>query len=242
MSDDESNSPCFVTCRCQHCDGGIEFDANNLEEDETRVVSCPHCGKETLLDAASSFSAEETADESAELEKMYSHRVYVHSIKELWEITRQFADKLNIEIDDGALELIARLSSGSPTDSLRLLQFVRDFAKKNPSDKKWITTQLTEKALKPLLEERAKLVAEEALRLASAAEFDKKSNSNRQAIPTNVRREVWRRDEGKCVKCASRKNLEYDHIIPVIEGGSNTARNIELLCESCNRAKSDSIQ
>jgi 5-methylcytosine-specific restriction endonuclease McrA len=65
---------------------------------------------------------------------------------------------------------------------------------------------------------------------------------NRDAIPSEIRREVWRRDEGKCVKCGSRKNLEYDHIIPVSRGGSNTARNIELLCEVCNRAKSDLIQ
>ncbi len=64
----------------------------------------------------------------------------------------------------------------------------------------------------------------------------------RQAIPSEVRREVWRRDHGKCVKCGSREKLEYDHIIPVAKGGSNTARNIELLCESCNRSKSASIQ
>ncbi|MBF0103144.1 MAG: HNH endonuclease, partial [Desulfobacterales bacterium] len=42
-------------------------------------------------------------------------------------------------------------------------------------------------------------------------------------------------------RCGSRENLEYDHIIPVSKGGSNTARNIELLCEKCNREKSDKI-
>jgi len=65
--------------------------------------------------------------------------------------------------------------------------------------------------------------------------------SNRY-IPSSVRREVWRRDKGKCVNCGDRKNLEYDHIIPVSEGGSNTARNIELLCEECNRKKSNKIE
>jgi 5-methylcytosine-specific restriction endonuclease McrA len=64
----------------------------------------------------------------------------------------------------------------------------------------------------------------------------------RIAIPSDVRREVWRRDSGKCVKCGSREKLEYDHIIPIAKGGSNTARNIELLCEICNRLKSASIQ
>jgi hypothetical protein len=66
--------------------------------------------------------------------------------------------------------------------------------------------------------------------------------NDRKPIPAEVRREVWRRDGGVCVKCGSRVNLEYDHIVPVSKGGSNTARNIELLCETCNRSKSASIQ
>lgn len=64
----------------------------------------------------------------------------------------------------------------------------------------------------------------------------------RALIPEAVRIEVWRRDGGKCVNCGSRENLEYDHIIPVSKGGSNTARNIELLCEKCNRSKGANIQ
>lgn len=60
-------------------------------------------------------------------------------------------------------------------------------------------------------------------------------------IPSRVQREVWRRDQGRCVECGSRKNIEYDHIIPFSDGGSNTARNIELLCEECNRKKSNNI-
>ena len=62
-----------------------------------------------------------------------------------------------------------------------------------------------------------------------------------RAIPRDVRDSVWRRDEGKCVQCGSVDSLEFDHIIPFSKGGSNTYRNIQLLCESCNRAKSDSI-
>jgi 5-methylcytosine-specific restriction endonuclease McrA len=53
---------------------------------------------------------------------------------------------------------------------------------------------------------------------------------------------VWQRDGGKCVECGSNQNLEYDHIIPFSKGGSNTDRNIQLLCESCNRLKSHKIQ
>jgi hypothetical protein len=59
----------------------------------------------------------------------------------------------------------------------------------------------------------------------------------REAIPERVRHEVWRRDRGSCVECGSRARLEFDHIIPVSRGGSNTVRNIELRCEPCNRRK-----
>jgi hypothetical protein len=64
----------------------------------------------------------------------------------------------------------------------------------------------------------------------------------RERISEEVRIAVWRRDDGKCARCGNRENLEYDHIVPVSKGGGNTARNIELLCESCNRKKSNKIE
>jgi hypothetical protein len=66
-------------------------------------------------------------------------------------------------------------------------------------------------------------------------------NNGRNNISSQTKREVWRRDQGKCSKCGSRKNLEYDHIIPVSKGGSCTIRNIELLCQECNRKKTNKI-
>ena len=65
---------------------------------------------------------------------------------------------------------------------------------------------------------------------------------DRPRIPETVRIEVWRRDGGRCSRCESRENLEYDHIVPLAKGGSNTARNVELLCEKCNRSKADKIE
>lgn len=70
---------------------------------------------------------------------------------------------------------------------------------------------------------------------------NKNEQITREPIPEKVRREVWRRDRGRCVKCGSLEKLEFDHIIPVSKGGANTARNLQLLCESCNRSKGAKI-
>lgn len=62
------------------------------------------------------------------------------------------------------------------------------------------------------------------------------STPRTKRIPKTVEMYVWRRDRGRCVKCGSNERLEYDHIVPVSKGGSNTDRNIQLLCEYCNRS------
>ncbi len=64
---------------------------------------------------------------------------------------------------------------------------------------------------------------------------------NSRIISQEVKDKVWNRDGGKCVQCGSNQLLEFDHIIPHSKGGSNTYRNIQLLCEPCNRSKSAKI-
>jgi hypothetical protein len=91
---------------------------------------------------------------------------------------------------------------------------------------------------------RAKIRAEieDELRKKVGQELGFQDRSDEQRlIPESVKFEVWRRDGGKCLKCGSQRGLEFDHIIPFSKGGSNTARNIQLLCESCNRSKSNNI-
>lgn len=64
---------------------------------------------------------------------------------------------------------------------------------------------------------------------------------NSRRISQEVKNQVWKRDEGKCVECGSNEKLEFDHIIPFSKGGANTYRNLQLLCELCNRKKSSKI-
>ena len=41
-------APRYIVCNCKHCDGHIEFDANEFAEDNS-IVPCPHCGLETKI-------------------------------------------------------------------------------------------------------------------------------------------------------------------------------------------------
>jgi len=78
--------------------------------------------------------------------------------------------------------------------------------------------------------------------VAAFENIERVPSARRERIPEDVRLFVWQRDEGKCVKCGSKERLEYDHIIPIAEGGANTARNLQLLCELCNRTKGKNIE
>jgi len=80
--------------------------------------------------------------------------------------------------------------------------------------------------------ERAVTTAEQLVELSSY---------KREPISEAVRMFVWRRDQGRCTKCGSSEKLEFDHIIPHSKGGGNSERNIQLLCEPCNRSKSAKI-
>jgi hypothetical protein len=59
-------------------------------------------------------------------------------------------------------------------------------------------------------------------------------------IPASVKREVWRRDDGRCAyigragRCTERSFLEYHHVQPYAAGGAAMAANIELRCRVHN--------
>lgn len=87
---------------------------------------------------------------------------------------------------------------------------------------------------------RRRLELEKAHALvAMTTQLDQRAK--RQPIPQEVKLIVWQRDGGRCVECGSQQELEYDHIIPLAMGGSNTDRNLQLLCATCNRRKGASL-
>lgn len=76
--------------------------------------------------------------------------------------------------------------------------------------------------------------------LMNAIENSSKSNSRRR-IPDDVQVAVFSRDDGQCVKCDSKEELHFDHVIPFSKGGSDTVENLQILCRTCNLKKSASI-
>lgn len=60
-------------------------------------------------------------------------------------------------------------------------------------------------------------------------------------IPRDVRQRVWQRYSGQCAECGADDYLEFDHVIPVSKGGSNSDNNVQLLCRRCNLKKSDHL-
>lgn len=99
------------------------------------------------------------------------------------------------------------------------------------------TADLEPAEVQALIEAREQKQRRQVERAKAYVESSASTAQRRDVIPDDVKVFVWQRDKGRCVRCGSNKNLEFDHIIPVIMGGSNTARNIQLLCESCNREK-----
>lgn len=76
--------------------------------------------------------------------------------------------------------------------------------------------------------------------LEAAIQFTR-SGPRRESIPEEVKLLVWARDGGACIRCGSKQNLHFDHIIPVAKGGGNGEENIQILCQICNQKKSDKI-
>lgn len=105
-------------------------------------------------------------------------------------------------------------------------------------DNEWFSAQVVHGLI---LERNDRRERQAQRAIARATMPSSESQVSREPIPREVQHFVWQRDQGKCVQCGSQRNLEYDHIIPFSKGGSNTARNLQLLCGQCNRSKGANI-
>lgn len=64
-----------------------------------------------------------------------------------------------------------------------------------------------------------------------------------RVIPSEVKLAVWRRDQGRCVRCKATDNLNFDHVLPYSRGGASiTADNVQILCARHNLEKGARIE
>lgn len=217
----------IVKTKCPSCSANIEFDENQIPTNEEREVNCPHCQGLVVLLGPIPQSEKERYKRIAITNQVLSsmaddvrNHFYANEVNQsMFESYKWFlvmskmTEHTGVNYDDFNNELhhIFKLAGDAMTGSE-----IRE--SEIAAAKEWVSI-LTGK---------------------NSIETEAESNL-RKPIPLEVKREVWRRDEGKCSKCGAREKLEYDHIIPVVKGGSNTVRNIELLCEACNRQKSANI-
>ena len=155
-----------------------------------------------------------------------TYRLDFYSLDAMEAIVKRSAGVLGVTITEDAAQEIGKRSGGTPKVANQLLRRARDYAQVKSDGR--ISRQMAEAALT--------LYGVDPLASGSP-----KTRSARQPIPDDVKMFVWKRDGGRCVNCGSKEKLEYDHIIPVSKGGSNTARNLQLLCETCNRSKGGNL-
>ncbi len=63
-----------------------------------------------------------------------------------------------------------------------------------------------------------------------------------RAFDANTKREVYERQQGICPNCGQHFDIEFmeaDHITPWSKGGRTIASNCQMLCQECNRRKSN---
>ena len=74
----------------------------------------------------------------------------------------------------------------------------------------------------------------------------RRNGANGEALPepipqhpvsSDLRWEIWERDNFTCQHCGTRRRLSIDHIKPQSFGGTDDPSNLQTLCKPCNSSK-----
>jgi hypothetical protein len=127
-----------------------------------------------------------------------------------------------------------RLQVMLTAESHRILQRLQDLMRHTiPSGD---PAEIVERALTALLAQ----VEHERLAAVRRPRRAREGVAGSRHVPADVRREVWKRDGGRCTfvgphgRCPGRSFLELHHIIPFARGGPTTVDNVQLRCRAHN--------
>ena len=159
-------------------------------------------------------------------------RYYIRGTSDAWKLIRQtclplitiFSIRVKSRNDDGSCDYVVKISRSNEERAANPTSGTKSKSKKKKSLRKTKQTRI-----KPTPEDG-------------------------RTISDDLKDRVWRRDQGMCQAnykldsrfdkntgeiCGSNVNLEFDHIVPFSKGGKTTYRNLQLLCRTHNRIKSD---
>lgn len=77
----------------------------------------------------------------------------------------------------------------------------------------------------------------ELQRLGLETRSDHRQRQRRPTISGTTRTMIFERDMYRCLACGTHCDLTLDHVVPLSEGGSKKADNLQTLCTSCNSSK-----
>lgn len=103
---------------------------------------------------------------------------------------------------------------------------------------------ILDRALTVLVDQLERQKFAQARRVRSAV---RPGRSDGRHIPAAVRREVWRRDGGRCAfegpqgRCRETGRLEFHHVVPFADGGPTDVSNLALRCRAHNAFESEQL-
>lgn len=92
-----------------------------------------------------------------------------------------------------------------------------------------------EELINYMLEISIEQVEKKKFKITSSPKVLPPTSKVNRVINAATKRDVYLRDDKKCVKCGGRHRLNFDHQIPFALGGTSDKSNIRLLCFNCNQ-------
>jgi len=227
---------------------------SNASKLNTYLQNSGEAPSEELLQTASEKSEEDLERELFKRQEKQEENGLKGKPRHRPERTRRVSSEesvIEVALNEEEMELLQevkmRMSHINPSLSTKemLLYLMRDYLKrKSPKHQRSGTEQKKEPAPRAKEQKQSELFQDQQeqksqLPRSGPCEGTSRSTAKRSRhIPTANRKKVNERDQGQCSfvseltgkRCASRYQLEYDHVRPFALNGEHSVENLRLLC------------